>query len=71
MRSHHIIAVAVVLVVGIGVKVSFFSQTAEANREAPTNASTNVLQMNHDFPNMKNLPVQKVHDMTFVFADGD
>jgi hypothetical protein len=71
MRSHHIIAVAVVLVVGIGVKVFFFGQTAEANREPPTHATMNVLKMHHDFPNMKNLPVQKARDMTFVFADGD
>ena len=34
-------------------------------------ATLNALQMHIDHPNTKNLPVQKVHDVTFVFADSD
>ena len=71
MRSDHIIAVAVVLVVGVGVKMFFFSPLAQANLETPTHASMNVLPMRNDIPNIKTLPLQKVHDMTFVFSDGD
>jgi hypothetical protein len=72
MRPHHVIAIAVVLVVGFGAKVALFSSpAAEAQLEIPTNVSTNVLQMHHDYPNMKGLPGQKTHDMTFVFSDGD
>jgi hypothetical protein len=46
MRSHHIVVIAVVLVVGVGVKMFFFSPRAQASLETPTNASMNALQMN-------------------------
>ena len=68
MRSHHIIAVAAVIVVGVGVKIFLFSPRAEASLEAPTNAKIEIIQMQHD---IKNLPVQKMHDMTFIYSDRD
>jgi Bacterial regulatory helix-turn-helix protein, lysR family len=72
MRVHHVIAVIVVLVIGVGVKQFFFPATqAEADVHAAPSASMNVLQAQTDYPNIKNLPAQKMHDMTFVFADGD
>ena len=72
MRAHHVIAVIAVLVIGVGVKQFFFPATqAEADIQAAGSARMNVLQMQTDYPNIKNLPVQKMHDMTFVFADGD
>ena len=72
MRTHHAIAVVAVLFIGIGAKWFFFSApTAEADIHDVPSASMNVLQMHHDFPNMGNLTVQKGHDMTFVFSDGD
>ena len=47
MRSHHIVALAVVLVVGVGVKVFFFNPS-QANPETPSNARMTVLQMQND-----------------------
>jgi hypothetical protein len=65
MRTHHVIIVAAVLVIGFGAKQLFFPpMKAEAN--IGPSVSMNVLQMHHD-TNMQNLPVQKMHDMTFVF----
>jgi len=62
MRKHHVVAVIAILLIGLGVKQFFFPPKAA---DADTNASTmNVLQMHIDHPN---LPVQKIHDMTFVF----
>jgi hypothetical protein len=50
-----------------GAKQYFFPpMEADANLHAVPSASMNVLQMHRDL-NVKNLPVQKVHDMTFVF----
>lgn len=67
MRAHHVIAVIVVLVLGLGAKQFFFpAQKAEADINAVTRAGLDVLQMQSQ-PNMKNLPVQTMHDMTFVF----
>lgn len=66
IRKHHVIAVLAVLVIGLGAKQYFFPpMEAEANLAVPS-ASMNVLQMQRDI-NVKNLPVQKVRDMTFVF----
>ena len=72
MRAHHIIAVAAVLIIGLGAKQFFFPATeAEADIHAAPSASMDVLQMHIDHPNITNLPVQKMRDMTFVFSDSD
>ena len=64
MRAHHhVIAVAAVLVIGLGVKQYIYPPV---RAEAGPYANVNVLQMQHDV-NMKALPTQKLHDMTFVF----
>ena len=56
MRSHQIVAIAVVLVVGCAVKVFFFSApVAEAKARA---ATLDILQMHRDYPAMKDLPAQ-------------
>jgi hypothetical protein len=69
MRAHHGIAVVAIILTGLGMKLFFFpAPAAEADTPA---ASVNVLQMHKDHPNMKNLPVQKTHDMTFVFSESD
>lgn len=65
MRIHHVIAVVAVLVVGFGAK-QFFFPPVKAEADIGPSVSMNVLQMHHDI-NMQNLPVQKMHDMTFVF----
>ncbi len=62
MRKHYAIAVIAVLLIGVGVKQSFFPpKAAEA---LPYVGNTDIRQMHLDHPN---LPAQEMHDMTFVF----
>jgi hypothetical protein len=74
MRTHHVIAIAVVAVVlvGIGAKLPFFTAPiAKADSRSINSASADVSPMHQ---NIKNLPVQTFHDMTLVFPiapDGD
>jgi hypothetical protein len=61
MRSHHLIAIMVVILVGIGVKMLFFpNPPAEAASQAPTSAGMDVLQMHLTHPHIKDLPEQRV-----------
>jgi hypothetical protein len=61
MRSHHVIAIAAVLVVGFAIKAVFFpSHPAEAEPQRLTSPSIDVLQMHVDYANMKNLPEQSI-----------
>jgi hypothetical protein len=65
MRVHHVIAVVAVILVGVGVKLTFFgAPTAEADSRSIKSVSVDISQMRQ---NIKNLPVQKFHDMTLVF----
>ena len=67
MRAHHVIAVIVVLVIGLAAK-QFFLPAEKVEADTPsTNASMNVLQMQVERPNIKNIPSQKMNDMTFIF----
>jgi len=69
MRTYHAIAVVAVILVGVGVKLIFFSApTAEADPLASRKAGLDVSRMHE---NVKNLPEQKVHDMSVVFSAGD
>jgi len=62
MRSHQIVAIATVLAVGLGAKLLFFSSpTAEANVDALNSVRMDISQMHQ---NSKNLPVQKIDDMS-------
>ena len=64
MRARHIIAVAFVLVCVV-VKLTFFAAPiAEADARSIESESVDVFQM-HQI--IKSLPVQKFHDMSFVF----
>ena len=65
MRVHHVIAVFVILVVGVGAKEFLFPPK---KAQADINPSTNmdVLQMQGGI-NMRTLPIQKMRDLTFVF----
>jgi len=70
MRPHHLIAIAVVILIGFGARPLFFpTPTADADASAVT--GMNVHQMHVDYPNMKDLAEQKMRDMTFVFSPGD
>ena len=66
MRAHHVIAVIAVLVIGLGAKLYLFPPKQAEADVFPT-GTMNVLQMHTDI-DMKQLPAQKMHDMTFVFA---
>lgn len=69
MRTHHVIAFVAVILVGFGVKLIFFSElTAEAKPLSVKSVSIDISEVQR---NTKNVPVQKIHDMTFVFVDGD
>ena len=70
MRAHHVIITAVaVILIGFGVKLTFFwAPTAEANLLSVKSVSMDISEVQRS---TKNLPVQKIHDMTFVFSDGD
>ena len=70
MRAHHVIIVAVaVTLIGFGVKLIFFTEpVAEAKVLSLKSMSMDISEI-HRNTNTKNLPVQKIHDMTFVFSD--
>jgi molybdenum-dependent DNA-binding transcriptional regulator ModE len=67
MRTHHVIAVVAVLIVGIGAKQYVFPPK-QANADVFPAVSMNVLQMHSDI-DMKQLPQQKMNDKTFIFTD--
>ena len=62
-RLHYAIAVVVVVLIGFGVKLFFFGAPAvEAGIPPGANASMNILQIERDYPNIKDLPVLGVKD---------
>jgi regulatory helix-turn-helix LysR family protein len=68
MRTHHVFGIAAVLLILLAVKL-FLSPPIKAEAEIPP--GMNVLQIQANYPNVKNMPAQQMHDMTLVFADGD
>jgi hypothetical protein len=69
MRAHHLIAVVAVILVGLSAKLIFFTApTAEADSLSIKGAGVDVSQLHQ---NVKNLPVQKFHDMSLVFPGRD
>jgi hypothetical protein len=70
MCAHHVIIAAVaVTLIGFGVKLIFFTDpAAEAKVLSVKSISMDISELHR---NTKNLPVQKIHDMSFVFSDGD
>ena len=69
MRAHHVIAVVAAILVGVGVKLIFFTApTAEADPLSIKSVGMDVSQLHR---NVKNLSVQKIHDMSFVFPGSD
>ena len=68
MHARHVIAVVAVILAGAGAKLTFFSTS---NAEADWLSSKTVgLDVSRLHQNVKNLPMQKFHDMSFVFAGG-
>jgi hypothetical protein len=66
MRAHHLIAVVTILIAGLAAKQFLIpAKKAEANLNGPT-AGMDIAKIEHD-ANARNLPVQAIRDMTFVF----
>jgi hypothetical protein len=64
MRARHVIASAFILVL-VGVKLTFLAvPIAEADARSIESGGVDVLQIHQ---NVGKLPVQNVHDMSFVF----
>jgi hypothetical protein len=69
MRTHHAIAFVAIILIGLGLKLTLFSAPpADADTRAVESLHIDVSQLQQ---NIKNLPEQKAHDMTFVFSEGD
>ena len=66
MRKHHTITAIVVVLLALATKVFFFSAPTDAN--AVTRTGLDVSTMHQS---VGHLPVQKIHDMTFVYAEAD
>lgn len=68
MHALQVTAVVAVLVTSLGATLVVFpgAQT-EAKISAVQSASMNVLQMNFDHQGTNSLPVENIHDMTFVY----
>jgi hypothetical protein len=62
MRTHHVIAVVTVILAGVA------APTAGADPLATKSMGLDVSRMHQ---NVKNLPVQELHDMSVVFSDRD
>jgi hypothetical protein len=69
MRAYHAIAVVTLILIGFGLKLTFFSAPiAEADVGSVKSVDIDISRMHQ---NIKNLPVEKFQDMTFVFSDHD
>jgi hypothetical protein len=67
MRVHYAIAVVAIVLIGFGLKLTFFPAPPAEAVVLPV-AAMDVFQIQQ---NSKNLPTQKIHDMTFVFTESD
>jgi hypothetical protein len=66
MRAPYAFTLIAAIVVGIALKLFFFSAPpAEADVRAGFGLDVSKMHQN------QNLPMQKMHDMSFVFSDGD
>ncbi len=68
MRAHHAITIVAAILVGFVLKLIFFSAPiAVADVGSVKSVSMDISEMHQ---NIKNIPVEKFHDMTFVFSNG-
>jgi hypothetical protein len=65
MRTRHAIVIVATILLAVAVKVFFLTPAAVA--EIRAGAGLNVSHMHENIT----LPVQAVHDMTFVYSHGD
>jgi hypothetical protein len=67
MRTHHVIAVIAVILVGVGLKLAFFTTpTAEAVSLSVKRAGVDVSQVHR---NVKASPAEKSHGAPLTFGD--
>ncbi len=67
MRVHHAIVTVAAILVVLGLTLIFFSAPINvADASVVQRGSVDISEMQRT---IKNLPVEKVHDMTFVFSD--
>jgi hypothetical protein len=67
MRVHHAIAIVSAIVAVFGLTLIFFSAPINvADASVVTRGSVDISEMQRS---ITNLPVEKLHDMTFVFSD--
>jgi len=67
MRVHHAIAIVAVVLIGFGLKLTFFS-APPAEAVPVEGMRMDIFQMHQ---NIRDLAEQRMHDMTFVFSEGD
>ena len=67
MRKHHVAAILATILLAFAVKVFFLALNAEANIRAVNDAVMDVSRMHEN----KTLPLQAMHDMTFVYSQVD
>jgi hypothetical protein len=69
MRAHLAITIVAAILVGFVLKLIFFSAPiAVADVGSVKSVSMDISEMHQ---NIKNIPVEKFYDMTFVFSNGD
>lgn len=68
MRTRNVLIVTAIIILAIAVKL-FVAPPKQAEAVLPS--SMNVLQMHTHYPNMKNMPAQKMDDMSLVFSEKD
>jgi hypothetical protein len=67
MRVHHAIVTVAAILVVFGLTLIFFSAPINvADASVVGRGSVDISEMQRS---ITNLPVQKIHDMTFVFSD--
>ena len=67
MRAHHLITVIAVILVGVGLKLLFFTAPAAEAVSLPVKSAGVDVSRLHQ--NARNLPVEKFHGAPLTFGD--
>jgi hypothetical protein len=67
MRAHYAVAIVVSILLGLGLKLFVFSAPAAGTNATAKGGGMDVSKMHEG----KTLPRATMHDMTFVYSDGD
>jgi hypothetical protein len=66
MRAYYAVTIVAIILVGLGLKLFVFS-APEADASVVESFRMDISKMQEN----SNLPTQKIHDMTFIYSDGD